>query len=154
MGSYEVSRSASIAADPARVHALVDDFHQWRQWSPWEDLDPDLERTYGGADHGVGATYSWKGNRKAGQGSMEITGSTPERVEVALAFLKPFKSESVVVCAIAPAAGGTEVTWTMSGEQKGMAGLFGRIVSMDKLVGKDFAKGLERLRRLVEKPAA
>ena len=150
MGSYEVSRSASIAADPARVHALVDDFHQWRQWSPWEDLDPDLVRTYGGADHGVGATYSWKGNRKAGQGSMEITGSTPERVEVALAFLKPFKSESVVVFTIAPAAGGTEVTWTMSGEQKGMAGLFGRIVSMDKLVGKDFERGLARLKAAAE----
>jgi len=150
MSSYVVSRSASIAADPARVHALIDDFHEWRKWSPWEEVDPDLERTYGGAEKGVGATYAWKGNRKAGQGSMEITASTPERVDVALAFLKPFKSESKVTLALSPAGNGTDVTWTMSGEQKGFAAIFGKIFSMDKLVGKDFEKGLAQLKAAAE----
>ena len=75
--SFEVTRSTSIAADPARVHALVNDFHEWQKWSPWEDVDPDLQRTYTGPDAGVGAHYAWSGNKKAGAGSMEITGSTP-----------------------------------------------------------------------------
>ena len=53
--SFEVSRSETINAEPARVHALIDDFHEWTEWSPWEDVDPDLQRTYTGPDPGVGA---------------------------------------------------------------------------------------------------
>ena len=38
----------------------------------------------------------------------------------------------------------------MTGEQKGVAGVFGKIVSMDRLIGKDFEKGLARLKANVE----
>jgi hypothetical protein len=150
MSTFEVSRSTSIAAPPEKILGLVNDFHEWRKWSPWEDIDPNLQRTYSGADAGVGARYAWKGNRKAGQGAMEITASTPHRVDVALSFVKPFKAENDVVLAITPAGDGSEVTWTMTGEQKGLAALFGKIVSMDRLVGKDFEKGLARLKLAAE----
>ena len=76
MDTYTVTREADIDASPERVRAALVDFKQWRQWSPWEGLDPDLERTYGGSDKGVGATYDWSGNRKAGEGRMEITKDT------------------------------------------------------------------------------
>ena len=36
--------------------------------------------------------YAWSGNKKAGGGSMEITGSSAEGIVIALEFLKPFKS--------------------------------------------------------------
>lgn len=150
MGSFEVTRSATIAADPARVHALIDDFREWLKWSPWEEVDPNLERTYSGAEKGVGAKYAWKGNRKAGVGSMEITESTPEEIDIALRFIKPFKGDNRVVFAITPAGEGTDVTWTMQGEQKGLAALFGMFMSMDKLVGKDFEKGLGKLKTAAE----
>jgi len=45
---------------------------------------------------------------------------------------------------------GTEVTWTMSGEQKGLWGVIGRLYPMDKLIGKDFEKGLARLKAVAE----
>ena len=152
MGSYEVVRSTSIAAAPTRVHALIDDFHAWREWSPWEDLDPDLQRTYSGPDQGVGAHYAWRGNRKAGQGSMEITGSTPEEVDVRLLFLKPFSATNDVAFVLTPDGnGGTAVEWRMHGEQKGFWGLVGRFMNMDKLVGRDFEKGLARLKVAAEK---
>lgn len=77
MSSYEVVRSTTVQAEPDRVHALVDDVHRWVEWSPWEGSDPGLRRTHSGAASGVGARYAWKGNRKAGAGSMEITRSTP-----------------------------------------------------------------------------
>ena len=92
MGSFEVTRSTTIHADPARVHALINDFHEWTTWSPWEDVDPNLSRTYTGPAQGVGAHYAWRGNRKAGEGSMEITGSAPDRIEIELAFLKPMRN--------------------------------------------------------------
>lgn len=150
MGTFEIRRTASIDADPALVHRLVNDFHEWQAWSPWEGLDAELERTYSGAGSGVGAHYAWSGNRKAGRGSMEITGSTPERIEVTLSFLKPWKATNAVSFTLTPAHGGTEVEWAMSGEQRGAAAIFGKLVSMDKLVGKDFEKGLARLKAVAE----
>ncbi|MET0523963.1 MAG: SRPBCC family protein [Nocardioides sp.] len=153
MGTFEVTRSATVQADAAAVHALLNDFREWTKWSPWEDVDPDLQRTYSGAESGVGAKYAWSGNRKAGQGSMKITSSTPEQVGVELLFLKPFKASNDVTFILTPTASGTEVTWRMTGEQKGVAALFGKIVNMDRLVGKDFEKGLTRLKANLEVPA-
>ena len=72
MGSYSVTRTTTVDAPAHEVHALIDDFHAWTQWSPWEDLDPELQRTYSGSERGVGAVYQWSGNRKADQGRMEI----------------------------------------------------------------------------------
>ncbi|MEO6511290.1 MAG: SRPBCC family protein [Nocardioides sp.] len=151
MGTYSVTRSTSIAAAPGTVHALVDDFHQWTQWSPWEDLDPDLRRSYSGPTSGKGARYVWKGNRKAGEGSMEITASAPDAVDVDLHFMKPFTNRSVVRLALRQTTTGTDVTWTMTGETPGgLMGLFTKVVPMDKLVGKDFEKGLARLKAVAE----
>lgn len=150
MSSFELSRSTTVNAEPARVHALIDDFHEWPQWSPWEDVDPALERTYTGADRGVGAHYAWKGNRKAGEGSMEITGSAPQRIDIRLTFLKPWSATNDVAFTLAPAGDATEVTWTMTGEHKGVAGMFMRAMGMERLVGKDFDKGLARLKAAAE----
>jgi hypothetical protein len=150
MGSYTVTRSVDVAADPAACHALVDDFHEWTKWSPWEDVDPDLQRTYSGPDRGVGARYAWSGNRKAGRGSMEIVGSTPERIDVALVFEKPWKAENPVAFDFQPTGDGTRVTWTMSGENSGLSAVFAKVVNMDKLLGRDFDKGLSRLKGVAE----
>ncbi len=70
--NWTVERSTTIDAAPERVYEQLADFHQWRSWSPWEDLDPDLQRDYSGPESGTGAVYRWSGNRKAGSGRMEI----------------------------------------------------------------------------------
>jgi uncharacterized protein YndB with AHSA1/START domain len=151
MADFEVNRSITIAAPRERVHALIDDFHQWRAWSPWEDMDPDLRREYTGPDAGVGSHYAWEGNRKAGKGSMEITDSRPERVELRLVFEKPWKATNSVVFDLTPAGeGATDVGWRMSGTNKGFAALFGKVFSMDRMVGKDFEKGLARMKSAAE----
>ena len=153
MGSYSVERSTTVNAPAERLHGLIDDFHHWTRWSPWEDLDPALERTYTGPDHGVGAHYAWSGNRKAGRGSMEITGSSPEQIEVTVEFLKPFKSTSATRFVLEPDDPGTRVRWVMTGEQTGMMAVFGKLMNMDKLIGPDFEKGLARLKAAAEEPA-
>ena len=60
--TFRVERSASIAAPADVVYARIASFRAWESWSPWEKLDPELQRTYGGSDRGVGASYAWKGN--------------------------------------------------------------------------------------------
>ncbi|MFU8841020.1 MAG: hypothetical protein ACNA8R_09900 [Nitriliruptoraceae bacterium] len=79
------------------MHDRITDLRRWPAWSPWEHLDPDLERTCGGAATGVGAWYEGEGNRKAGKGRMEIVNVDPASVRLEVRFLKPFRSESTSV---------------------------------------------------------
>jgi len=150
VSAFTISRSAVIAAPPERVRARVDDFHAWRAWSPWEELDPKLRRSYTGAERGVGAAYAWEGNRKAGAGSMEIVAATPESLTIELRFLKPWRATNQVVFSFAPDGPATHVTWTMTGEHTGVAKLFGRFINLEKLVGPDLEKGLAKLKALAE----
>ena len=146
-GEFEVKRDATIPASRAAVYALLVDFHRWREWSPWEDLDPDLSRTYSGPDAGAGAVYEWSGNRKAGAGRMEITDAIePSKVQIALQFLKPFKSSSTTTFELVERDGDTQVTWRMVGPKTFMTRFMGVFMSMDKMVGKDFDKGLTQLK--------
>jgi hypothetical protein len=150
MSTFEISRSTNIAADPADVHRRINDFHEWTAWSPWEDVDPNLQRIYTGPDQGVGAHYAWQGNRRAGEGSMEIVSSTPEQIGIKLAFLKPWKATNDVVFTLTPSGSGTDVTWKMTGEHAGLGKVFSKVLSMDKMLGKDFEKGLARLKAVSE----
>lgn len=149
MADFALSRSTRIQADPARVHALVDDFREWQKWSPWEGLDPALNREYTGPDRGVGSTYHWSGNKKAGQGEMRITESTPTSVVVDLQFLKPFKASNVTSFALTPTGDVTDVTWTMAGTRSAIMSLMGKLF-FDKAIGADFEKGLASLKQEAE----
>jgi uncharacterized protein YndB with AHSA1/START domain len=152
--TYSVERSVTVDADPAHVFAQVVDLHRWTAWSPWEELDPALRRSYSGPDAGPGSTYEWSGNRKAGQGRMQITSvDEPHTIVVDLAFLKPFKSTSTTTFTFAPVAGQTQVTWSMTGANTAMTKVMGIFTSMDKLVGPDFEKGLARLKTVSEAPS-
>ena len=145
-GEYEVRRSATVAASPQVVFDLIADFHRWSEWSPWEDLDPAMQRTFSGAAAGVGAVYEWDGNRKAGKGRMEITGAdAPSRVQVAIQFIKPFKSSSTATFDLAGSGNSTNVTWRMVGPKTIATRIMGIFKSMDKMIGPDFEKGLDRL---------
>jgi uncharacterized protein YndB with AHSA1/START domain len=148
---YTVERSTTIDAPPERIYPYVADFHRWTAWSPWEDLDPALQRTYAGAEAGVGAVYDWSGNRKAGKGRMTIVEATePSLVRIDLQFEKPWKARNDTSFRIEPAGSGSRVVWSMTGKKTLMTRATGIFTSMDKLVGKDFEKGLARLRTAAE----
>jgi len=150
--TYTVERSATLTAPPKAVYALIEDFHRWVEWSPWEELDPNLQRTFSGTSHGVGAIYSWVGNKKAGAGRMEISEAVPARkVRIRLDFVKPFKSSNVTTFTLTEVNGGTLVVWQMVGPKPFMMRMLGSVLNMDKLVGKDFEKGLAKL-ELASKP--
>jgi len=149
--TFRVQRSASIKAPPQSILALIDDFHNWTSWSPWEKLDPALKRTYSGTASGKGAVYEWEGNKKAGQGRMEITDATPAGTTIKLDFLKPFEAHNTVDFALQPRGDATDVTWTMNGKNNFMGKLMCVFINMDRLVGKDFETGLANLKAATEK---
>ena len=152
MADFSLSRSTRIQASPGRIPALLDDFREWQKWSPWEGLDPQLDRQYSGPDHGVGSTYRWAGNKKAGEGEMTMTGSTPTSVVVDLVFLKPFKATNVTRFDLAPVGEATDVTWTMTGTRSAIMSLAGKLF-FDKAIAKDFDRGLAELKAQAERGA-
>lgn len=145
--NYVVEREQRIHASPAAVQERIVDFRRWQAWSPWEDVDPALRRSYSGAPSGVGAVYEWEGNRKAGKGRMEITSVEPDRsVAVDLQFLKPFKARNVTTFTTEQQGDDTLVRWSMTGPRTFMTRVMGIFSSMDKMIGPDFEKGLDRLK--------
>ena len=100
----------------------------------------------------VSAWSSRAGNRKAGEGEMTITGSTPTSVVVDLVFLKPFKATNVTRFDLVPTGGATDVTWTMTGTRSAIMSVMGRLF-FDASIGKDFDRGLAALEREAERAA-
>jgi hypothetical protein len=153
--SFRIERTTRIVAAPDRIYPLIDDFHRWTAWSPYENLDPNLKRIYSGAPSGTGAVYAWEGNGKAGAGRMEITDTAvPSKVTIALDFSKPFVAHNIAEFTMTPDGGATAVTWAMHGSRPLMIKVMGLFFSMDKLVGPQFDEGLASLKALAERVPA
>jgi uncharacterized protein YndB with AHSA1/START domain len=149
--TFRIERSAVIKAPPEKIFAFINDFHQWTAWSPWEKVDPALKRSYTGASSGKGAAYAWEGNNKVGSGRMEILESVPaSRIAIKLDFLKPFEAHNTAEFTLAPAGGGTAVTWAMHGPSPYMSKVMGIVFNMDKMVGAQFEQGLANLKANTE----
>lgn len=149
--THVVERSATIDAPSDEIFGHLIDFHHWPAWSPWEEMDPDMDRTYAGAESGVGSKYSWSGNRKVGQGNMEITAAEENaEIRVALEFVKPFKSTNTTVFSLKPQGAATNVTWSMTTPKTLMTRAMSIFKSMDKMIGPDFEKGLSKLKAVAE----
>ena len=149
--TFTVERSTTIAAPPGRVYPHMIDFRRWDVWSPWEEMDPNVQKTYSGSEAGVGSKYAWSGNRKVGQGSMEITDAKENStIDIALEFIKPFKASNSTSFTLTPEGGGTTVRWAMTGQKTFMTRVMGIFRSMDSMVGPDFEKGLAKLKAVSE----
>lgn len=150
--TFTVQRSTTIQAPPEKVFAVINDFHRWTDWSPWEKLDPAMKRTLGGPASGKGANYAWEGNGKAGAGHMEIIESVPSsKVGIQLDFIKPFEGHNVTEFTFVPQGDTTQVNWVMRGPTPFVSKLMQVFVSLDKMIGKDFEEGLANLKALTEK---
>jgi uncharacterized protein YndB with AHSA1/START domain len=153
--TFRVERKTTIEASPDAVFPNLEDFHRWGSWSPWEKLDPQMHKTYGGPASGPGSTYAWSGNDDVGEGRMTVISTRPnERVEVKLEFLKPFEATNTTVYELTPVSGGTEVTWSMEGPNSFMGKVISVFADMDAMIGKDFEEGLANLKRVSETGAA
>lgn len=150
--SFIVQRSTETTAAPEADFALINDFHKWRDWSPYEGKDPHMNRTYSGAEQGRGAVYEWDGSNQVGHGRMEITDtSEPGQVVIKLDFMKPFEAHNIARFTIEPIGQTNRVTWQMSGPSPFMSKVMQVFMNFDKMVGTDFEKGLANLRSLAER---
>jgi len=150
--TFTVKRVVSIKAPPEKIAALVTDFHQWGNWSPWEHLDPNMKRTFSGAPNGKGAIYEWEGNKQVGKGRMEIMdASTPAKTVIKLDFLQPFESHNTTEFTLVAQGDVTQVSWDMAGPMPFLSKIMSVFASMDSMIGKDFEKGLANMKASAEK---
>ena len=149
--TFSVERTIGIKTSPERIFPLINDFHQWVSWSPYENKDPAMKRSYSGPDSGKGAVYGWDGNSNVGSGRMEILEtSAPAKIVIKLDFFRPFEGHNTAEFTMLPQGDATNVTWVMHGPASLMSRLMQVFINLDRMVGKDFETGLANLKRLAE----
>ena len=150
--TFTVRRATAVKAPPETIFPLINDFHQWGTWSPYETKDPAMKRTYSGTASGKGAVYAWQGNKNVGSGRMEILDSSaPSKIVIKLDFFAPFEGHNTAEFTMLPQGDVTNVTWLMHGPVPFMAKIMHVLMNIDRMVGKDFEIGLANLKRLTEK---
>jgi uncharacterized protein YndB with AHSA1/START domain len=149
---FSVRREITVRAPAEKIFPLINDFHQWVAWSPYEHRDPALKRTYSGAESGKGAVYAWDGNNDVGSGRMEILESAvPSKIVIQLDFFKPFEAHNTAEFTMLPQGDGIHVTWLMHGPAPFMNKLMQVFMNLDRMIGKDFEAGLVNLKNVTEK---
>lgn len=149
--TFSVVRKLTINASPEKIFAEINDFNRWLSWSPWEQKDPQMQRSFSGPVSGVGATYDWNGDKNVGQGRMEIIeSSASQKIIIKLDFFKPFEAHNFAEFTLIPEGEKTLVVWEMRGPQPFIGKVMCTFMSMDKMVGNDFEAGLNRLKALTE----
>ncbi|MFZ5724055.1 MAG: SRPBCC family protein [Pseudomonadota bacterium] len=148
--TFRVERKIVIDAPTPRIYFYLSDFRAWRDWSPWEKMDPDMKRTYS-EGVGLGTTYAWEGNDKVGKGKMTIVDARPlEQLRIRLEFSEPFAAQNVAEFTLVQVTGGTEVTWAMSGPNTFPGKIMSVFAGIDGMVGPDFETGLANLKAIAE----
>jgi hypothetical protein len=149
-GSAHVERSVTTTARPDTVYEIVSGFARFNEWSPWADLDPKARYSYSGPPSGVGATMTWTSDKPAvGSGRQEILAVEPGRsVTTKLDFGEQGVSTSRID--IAPAPGGSRITWSFDTSFEGnfLGRYFGPF--FDRMIGPDYERGLSRLKAIAE----
>jgi hypothetical protein len=150
--TFSVERAIGIKAPAERIFPLINDFHQWVSWSPYENKDPAMKRSYSGPESGRGAVYGWEGNSNVGSGRMEILdASVPSKIVIKLDFFKPFEGHNTAEFTMLPQGDATHLSWVMRGPAPFISKLMQVFMNLDRMIGKDFEIGLANLKKLTEK---
>lgn len=150
--AFSVHRSANIAAPPEQIYPLIANLKTMNTWSPFADPDPNIKISYSGPEAGIGASHTWSGNAKVGEGKIEITeAQAPCNVALRLQMVKPMRADNRVEFTLQPVGKATNVTWQMSGKQPLLAKFMTLFMDCDKIVGSQFEKGLSNLKAIAER---
>jgi uncharacterized protein YndB with AHSA1/START domain len=149
--TFSVQRTLNVRAPAEKIFPLINDFHQWGSWSPYENRDPAMKRNYSGPASGKGAVYGWEGNKNVGSGRMEILeASAPSKIVIKLDFFTPFEGHNTAEFTMLPQGDDTTITWLMHGPAPFMNKMMQVFMNLDNMIGKDFEVGLANLKRLTE----
>jgi hypothetical protein len=153
-GHVHVERSKVVAATPQDVWPYLSDLKMFTEWSPWTGIDPTQKVEFSDPSSGVGAWYTWAGNKEVGKGRMQIVqAEEPKKVVESLEFIEPFESKADVVMTTEAVAAGSKITWGFDTDMGFMGKAAGVFMHMDSSLGADFTRGLDKLATLAEADA-
>lgn len=146
---YRVERSIVIKARADQVFPQFADLRAWKNWGAWQERDPGMKLTYSEKSSGLGAWSAWE-SKSEGNGRMTITGvEAGVRIGYRLEF-PDMGTSSTGAMELQPADGGVRLVWIDAGDL-GMNPIFRWIgLFLDRMIGRDFERGLAKLKSLVE----
>lgn len=145
-----VEKSITIDQNAEVVFDQVNDFHNWKKWSHWEEVDSTIQSTFTGNEKGEGAVHSWT-SEMFGTGTQRIITSEPYsliKTEMELGGQTKTNSE----WHFQEEVGNTKVTWIFNmdtGDAFERAVIY-LIFNIEKEVGQNYEKSLENLKKLAE----
>lgn len=146
---FSVQRSVTVAAAPEAVWPLLAEPRRWPSWTAWNRRDPSMQLQFEGPASGAGAAWSWR-SASEGDGRMVFTAAdAPRQLRYELRFGDddtPSRGE----LRLEPAAGGTRVSWSMTGRMGANPMFKWMALFADRFIGPDFEAGLAQLKALVE----
>lgn len=151
---FKVQREVVIDKPKAEVFSYLKMLKNQNEWGPWVQKDPDIKLEYSGTDGEIGFVSKWDGDpEKVGIGEQEIKKIVEnERIETELRFFKPWEATNTGFIITEDAGEGkTKVTWGFSGTMDRPMNLVLLITPFEAEVAKDFEKGLQKLKLVVEK---
>jgi hypothetical protein len=149
-----VSRSVMINAPKNVVFDQMSNFKNWTNWSPWIEKEPTVKLTYKGADGAVGSGYHWVGEDKnTGTGDMNSLAINGTKMDFEVKFSKPMKREAQGTLEAMDTAGATKAYWSFSMHMPYPFNAMLLFMNMDKMLGGDFEKGLNNMKKYAESHA-
>ncbi|MGE3874200.1 MAG: SRPBCC family protein [Parvibaculaceae bacterium] len=150
-GEAVVERQIAIAAPPGKVFNIVSDLRRFKEFSPWAEIDPNLQYTFEGPPSGIGQKMSWTSDKpQLGAGSQTVVDYQPNtRFATTLDFGD--LGDAIAYFNFVPVGSDTKVTWGFKSLlrnplERWMGLLF------DRWIGADYEKGLAKLKEIAERP--
>jgi hypothetical protein len=148
---YNVERQVVINKPKTEVFDYIKYVKNQDNFSKWNQLDPNMKKSYSGTDGTVGFIYGWNSdNGEAGVGEQEIKNITEgERVDFELRFKEPMEATSMAYMITEGVSDAeTNVKWGFNGRMPYPFNIF--LPLMKSQLGKDFQTGLDNLKKVME----
>src|SRR5262249_18391361 len=137
--TFRVERAININAPAEKVYGIVTDLRRGAEWSPYEQKDLAMKKTFSGPASGPGSKRAWDGNSDVGAGTLTIdSAKAPSKVVLKLDMTRPMEGHNTIEYDLTPVGGGTRMNWSMHGPMNPVAKVMCLFMSLDKMVGKDF----------------
>lgn len=150
-GSVTVARSTSIKAPAPTVYGVLTDLTTYDAWMPWNQIDSNMQKTFGPLTKGKGAWYSWTSEHwKVGEGKLEISEVIPNQSVTTDLVFGGSDEINKATWKLEPAANATDITWTIHAHfgHNPISRWFGLFA--ESMIGPDFEKGLAQLKQKIE----
>jgi len=147
---FAYEKSITINAPIDSVWVNTNSLTALDKWSPWNDHDPNMKKEMSGIDGTIGAKQSWE-SKIVGKGSQTIAKiERPTLFETELIFYEPNESHGKAFVRLISKGSRTKVTWGMTGNMPYPFNIMNLFMDMEKSMGRDWNKGLIKLRKLSE----